>query len=102
MCFVDSGLHWRRNFVELNDDVHRTLTLVDITNPARTNIVKQLSLPVGLVSPGVEAIVGNVALLPGGLICLTDASGLWILKQEAAPDVQLDAAYGNYIFYGLH
>ena len=126
----------------MKDDVHRTLTFVDITNPARPNIVKQLSLPVGLVSPGVEAMVGNVALLedggqtqtiaprtftivdfsdpahaavqrkfenvasmktlPGSLICLTDPTGLWILKQEAAHDEQLEAAYGNYVLYGLH
>jgi hypothetical protein len=40
--------------------------------------------------------------LPGGLVCLVDSGDLWILKEHAAPDKELEAAYAKYLLYGLH
>jgi len=139
---IATSTHWRHNFLELNDDAHKTLTVVDVTDPAHPGLVRKLTVPSGVAEPIVEAMVGNTGLvgdsgrmepvapkslsivdfsdpshpvtqrrfenvtalkhLPGGLICLVDSAGLWILKEHSAPDKALEAAYGNYLLYGLH
>ena len=137
---IGTSSHWQRNFIELNDDAHKTVTLVDVTDLAHPDIVRRLSVA-GFTDPSVEAMVGDTALVadgaaigtavpkslsivnfsdpahpvteqkfdnvtamtkaPGGIVYVTDVNGLWILRQQSAPDKALDAQYKNYVLYGL-
>jgi hypothetical protein len=136
---IQSSTHWARTLLELTDDQHRILTVVDVTDPAHPKEVKTVTLPAQPGNTDVEAMTGNTALLTenaqaakapeavsivnfndpshpaivrkfdsvsairkelGGTIYLTNTDGLWILRQNEAPDKNLEASYRDYILYG--
>ena len=57
--------HWRREFLELQDSTHGTLTLVDVTDATHPAIVKELRLPTEAANSSLSVLVGDVALLTG-------------------------------------
>ena len=57
--------HWRREFLELQDSTHGTLTLVDVTDATHPALVKELRLPTEAANSSLSVLVGDVALLTG-------------------------------------
>ena len=55
--------HGDRNYVELEDPLHRTLTIVDVTNSASPRVANQFKIPERLDHASLEALVGSTALL---------------------------------------
>ena len=55
--------HWKRNYVELQDPLHRTLTIVDVTNPGKPRLDRQFAVPEALDHANLEVLVGSTALL---------------------------------------
>lgn len=62
---VKTSQHWRREFLELQDSTHHTVTLVDVTDATHPVIVKQLHLPTEATHSTLAVLVGDVALLRG-------------------------------------
>jgi hypothetical protein len=60
---IDTSGRWERNYLELNDDIDKKITLVDVTDPAHPVIVRELTAPEQYGEPTVESMVGNVALV---------------------------------------
>lgn len=60
---IRTSTHWTQRFLELSDYQHRTLTVVDVTDPAHPKEVKQLALPAHSTRADAEAMTGNIALL---------------------------------------
>ena len=60
---IRTAEHWKRNYVELQDPLHRTLTIIDVTNPGKPRLDKQFKLPEPLDHANLEALVGSTALL---------------------------------------
>jgi hypothetical protein len=70
---VKTSEHWRRDFLELQDSTHHTVTLVDVTDATHPVIVKQLHLPAGAADSTLAVLVGDVGLLRGTGTQSTDA-----------------------------
>jgi hypothetical protein len=62
---LKTSLHWRRQFLQLQDSTHRMLTLVDVTDATHPAVVKQLHLPTEPGDCNLAVLVGDVALLTG-------------------------------------
>ena len=60
---IRTSEHWKRNYVELQDPLHRTLTIVDVTNPGKPRFDNQFKVPEALDHADLEALVGSTALL---------------------------------------
>lgn len=60
---IRTSEYWKRNYVELQDPLHGTLTIVDVTNAAKPCFDKQFKIPEPLDHANLEALVGSTALL---------------------------------------
>ncbi len=62
---LKTSLHWRRQFLQIQDSTHRMLTLVDVTDATHPAVVKQLHLPTEPGDCTLAVLVGDVALMTG-------------------------------------
>src|SRR5262249_23449012 len=68
---VRTSEYWRRNYIELEDSVHGTLTLVDVTDAAHPLLTKQFDLTGPLRNASLELLVGSAALMSDKLLQIT-------------------------------
>jgi hypothetical protein len=66
----------------------RTIRLMDFSDAANPKVTRQFE--------GVTA----VGELPGGLILLANAEGVWVLSQHLADDPEVERRYANKVIYG--
>ncbi len=76
------------NSIHPSSHAASTITLMSFANPAQPKIVRQFT--------GVTSILKD----PGrALIYIANVDGVWILREQAAEDPELQKRYGEYIRY---
>lgn len=63
---IQTGSHWRRNYIYLKDAANQTLTIVDVTDPVHPVIAKTVSMRETPDADALGAVVGDAALVIEG------------------------------------